>query len=80
MKLISLFTSLAKNFPFLSNVITEGKMILWRVVQEQYIDKQIYRDGGAIEKVTNLYRHVAEILHLLFPCQQVIVWRGSEII
>lgn len=34
----------------------------WRVIQDQnYIDKQVYRDGGDINKVAALYRHVSEL-------------------
>ncbi len=48
---------------------SSGKLLLadvidndsWRVIQNQeYIDKQVYRDGGSIDKVTALYRYVSE--------------------
>lgn len=52
----------------------------WRVIQnQQYIDKQIYRDGGAIDKVAALYRHVSSVTdRFKVPTQQLILWRGSE--
>lgn len=52
----------------------------WRVIQNQnYIDKQVYRDGGAIDKVSALYRHVSQVTsHFKLPDQQVILWRGSD--
>lgn len=52
----------------------------WRVVENgAYIDKQVYRDGGAIDDVLAKYRLVADITdHFTLPTQQVIVWRGSD--
>ncbi|MBI3704884.1 MAG: AIR carboxylase family protein [Rhizobiales bacterium] len=52
----------------------------WRVIEDgSYIDKQVYRDGGALDDVAAKYRHVAEItgrFHL--PHQRIILWRGSD--
>jgi phosphoribosylaminoimidazole carboxylase/phosphoribosylaminoimidazole-succinocarboxamide synthase len=52
----------------------------WRVIENgAYIDKQVYRDGGALDDVVAKYRRVAEItdrFHL--PRQRIILWRGSE--
>ncbi len=52
----------------------------WRVIEDgSYIDKQVYRDGGALDDVASKYRRVAEItdrFHL--PRQRIILWRGSE--
>lgn len=52
----------------------------WRVIQnEQYIDKQVYRDGGSIDKVARLYEHVSAVTsHFTLPDQQLILWRGSK--
>jgi phosphoribosylaminoimidazole carboxylase/phosphoribosylaminoimidazole-succinocarboxamide synthase len=67
---------------------TKGNLLLadvidndsWRVVESgAYIDKQVYRDGGALDDVSAKYRRVAEItgrFHL--PRQRIILWRGSE--
>ena len=44
-----------------------------------YIDKQVYRDGGALNDVAAKYRRVAEITsHFQVPRQRIILWRGSE--
>jgi len=52
----------------------------WRVIESgAYIDKQVYRDGGALDDVAAKYRHVAEVtarFHL--PRQKIILWRGSD--
>jgi len=52
----------------------------WRVIESgAYIDKQVYRDGAALEEVAARYRRVADItsrFHL--PRQRIILWRGSE--
>lgn len=52
----------------------------WRVLESgAYIDKQVYRDGGALDDVAAKYRHVADVtgrFHL--PRQRIILWRGSE--
>jgi phosphoribosylaminoimidazole carboxylase/phosphoribosylaminoimidazole-succinocarboxamide synthase len=52
----------------------------WRVVEDgHYIDKQVYRDGGDLNTVTEKYRQVAQLtsqFHL--PRQRIILWRGSE--
>jgi phosphoribosylaminoimidazole carboxylase/phosphoribosylaminoimidazole-succinocarboxamide synthase len=66
----------------------EGRLLLadvidndsWRVLEGgAYIDKQIYREGGALDTVAQSYRRVAEIAaRFRLPQQQIIVWRGSE--
>ena len=52
----------------------------WRVIENgAYIDKQVYRDGGALDDVAAKYRQVAEITdRFRLPRQQIILWRGSE--
>jgi len=52
----------------------------WRVLESgSYIDKQVYRDGGALDDVAAKYRHVAEITsHFRVPRQRIVLWRGSE--
>ncbi len=52
----------------------------WRVIEGgSYIDKQVYRDGGALDDVAAKYRRVAEITgHFQVPRQRIILWRGSE--
>jgi phosphoribosylaminoimidazole carboxylase / phosphoribosylaminoimidazole-succinocarboxamide synthase len=52
----------------------------WRVVESgSYIDKQVYRDGGALDDVVAKYRRVAEITgRFQLPRQRIILWRGSE--
>jgi phosphoribosylaminoimidazole carboxylase/phosphoribosylaminoimidazole-succinocarboxamide synthase len=52
----------------------------WRVIEDgSYIDKQVYRDGGALDDVAAKYRQVAEVTNRFrLPRQQIIVWRGSE--
>src|SRR6185295_3594617 len=67
---------------------TKGRLLLadvidndsWRVVDNgSYIDKQVYRDGGALDDVAAKYRRVAEITgRFHVPRQQIILWRGSE--
>ena len=52
----------------------------WRVIEGgAYIDKQVYRDGGALDDVAAKYRHVAEVTsHFHLPRQRIILWRGSD--
>ena len=52
----------------------------WRVIEGgSYIDKQVYRDGGALDDVAAKYRHVAEVTgHFHVPRQRIVLWRGSE--
>jgi phosphoribosylaminoimidazole carboxylase/phosphoribosylaminoimidazole-succinocarboxamide synthase len=67
---------------------TKGRLLLadvidndsWRVVESgSYIDKQVYRDGGALDDVVAKYRRVAEITgRFALPRQRIILWRGSE--
>jgi phosphoribosylaminoimidazole carboxylase PurE protein len=67
---------------------TRGRLLLadvidndsWRVIESgSYIDKQVYRDGGALDDVAAKYRLVAEITgRFRLPRQQIILWRGSE--
>jgi phosphoribosylaminoimidazole carboxylase/phosphoribosylaminoimidazole-succinocarboxamide synthase len=52
----------------------------WRVIEDgSYIDKQVYRDGGALDDVAAKYRFVAEVTNRFrLPRQRIILWRGSE--
>ena len=52
----------------------------WRVIEGgAYIDKQVYRDGGALDDVAAKYRHVADVTSRFHvPRQRIILWRGSE--
>ena len=52
----------------------------WRVIENgSYIDKQVYRDGGALDDVAAKYRQVCEITgRFRLPHQRIILWRGSE--
>jgi phosphoribosylaminoimidazole carboxylase PurE protein len=52
----------------------------WRVIEDgSYIDKQVYRDGGALDDVAAKYRRVADITdRFQLPSQRIILWRGSE--
>ena len=52
----------------------------WRVIEDgSYIDKQVYRDGGALDDVVSKYRLVAWITdRFRLPRQRIILWRGSE--
>ena len=52
----------------------------WRVIESgSYIDKQVYRDGGALDDVFAKYRRVADITSRFHvPRQRIILWRGSE--
>jgi phosphoribosylaminoimidazole carboxylase/phosphoribosylaminoimidazole-succinocarboxamide synthase len=52
----------------------------WRVLESgAYIDKQVYRDGGALDDVAAKYRRVADITgRFRVPRQRIILWRGSE--
>jgi phosphoribosylaminoimidazole carboxylase/phosphoribosylaminoimidazole-succinocarboxamide synthase len=67
----------AKGNLLLADVIDNDS---WRVIEGgAYIDKQLYRDGGALDEVAAKYRHVAEITgHFHVPHQRIILWRGSE--
>jgi len=52
----------------------------WRVIENgSYIDKQIYRDGAALDEVAAKYRQVCDITdRFRLPQQRIILWRGSE--
>jgi phosphoribosylaminoimidazole carboxylase/phosphoribosylaminoimidazole-succinocarboxamide synthase len=67
----------AKGNLLLADVIDNDS---WRVLEGgAYIDKQVYREGGALEDVAAKYRHVAEITgHFHVPRQRIILWRGSD--
>ncbi|MBV9556560.1 MAG: AIR carboxylase family protein [Pseudolabrys sp.] len=67
----------AKGTLLLADVIDNDS---WRVVESgSYIDKQVYRDGGALDDVAAKYRRVAEITsRFQLPRQRIILWRGSE--
>jgi phosphoribosylaminoimidazole carboxylase PurE protein len=66
---------------------TKGRLLLadvidndsWRVIEGgSYIDKQVYREGGALDDVAAKYRRVAEVTgHFRIPRQRIILWRGS---
>jgi phosphoribosylaminoimidazole carboxylase PurE protein len=51
----------------------------WRVLEGgSYIDKQVYREGGALDDVAAKYRRVADITgRFRVPQQRIILWRGS---
>jgi phosphoribosylaminoimidazole carboxylase/phosphoribosylaminoimidazole-succinocarboxamide synthase len=67
---------------------TKGRLLLadvidndsWRVIENgSYIDKQVYRDGGALDDVAEKYRLVAETTgRFRLPQQRIILWRGSD--
>ncbi len=67
----------AKGNLLLADVIDNDS---WRVLESgAYIDKQVYRDGGALSDVAEKYRRVSEITsHFTLPRQRIILWRGSE--
>jgi phosphoribosylaminoimidazole carboxylase/phosphoribosylaminoimidazole-succinocarboxamide synthase len=67
----------AKGNLLLADVIDNDS---WRVLEGgAYIDKQVYREGGALDDVVAKYRHVAEVTsHFHIPRQRIILWRGSE--
>ena len=67
----------AKGNLLLADVIDNDS---WRVLEGgAYIDKQVYRDGGALDDVAAKYRHVAEVTgHFHVPRQRIVLWRGSE--
>jgi phosphoribosylaminoimidazole carboxylase/phosphoribosylaminoimidazole-succinocarboxamide synthase len=67
----------AKGSLLLADVIDNDS---WRVIENgAYIDKQVYRDGGALDDVAAKYRLVAETTdRFRLPRQQIILWRGSE--
>jgi phosphoribosylaminoimidazole carboxylase PurE protein len=66
-----------KNRLLLADVIDNDS---WRVLENgAYIDKQVYRDGGALDTVAEKYRQVSEITgRFRLPRQRIILWRGSE--
>jgi phosphoribosylaminoimidazole carboxylase PurE protein len=66
----------AKGTLLLADVIDNDS---WRVLENgAYIDKQVYRDGGALDTVAAKYRQVAETTgHFRLPRQRIILWRGS---
>ncbi len=67
----------AKGRLLLADVIDNNS---WRVIENgAYIDKQVYRDGGALDDVAEKYRRVAEITsRFRLPRQRIILWRGSD--
>jgi phosphoribosylaminoimidazole carboxylase/phosphoribosylaminoimidazole-succinocarboxamide synthase len=67
----------AKGRLLLADVIDNDS---WRVVENGgYIDKQVYREGGALDDVAAKYRRVADITdRFRLPRQRIILWRGSE--
>lgn len=66
----------------------DGKLLLadvvdndsWRVLDgAQHLDKQVYRDGGALDDVALRYKRVAELTEQFHvPRQQVILWMASR--
>ncbi len=67
----------AKGNLLLADVIDNDS---WRVLESgAYIDKQVYRDGGALDDVAAKYRRVADITgRFHVPKQRIILWRGSD--
>jgi phosphoribosylaminoimidazole carboxylase/phosphoribosylaminoimidazole-succinocarboxamide synthase len=66
----------AKGRLLLADVIDNDS---WRVLENgNYLDKQVYRDGGALDTVAEKYRQVAETTgRFRLPQQRIILWRGS---
>lgn len=67
----------------------EGNLLLadvidndsWRLLDDggDYLDKQVYRDGGEIDEVTAKYKQVADLTDRFYvPRQRIILWRGSK--
>lgn len=52
----------------------------WRLLENNmYLDKQVYRDGGNINTVAELYKRVAHLSNQFeVPKQRIIIWRASE--
>jgi phosphoribosylaminoimidazole carboxylase/phosphoribosylaminoimidazole-succinocarboxamide synthase len=67
----------AKGNLLLADVIDNDS---WRVIEGGgYIDKQVYREGGALDEVAAKYARVAEITgRFRIPKQRIVLWRGSE--
>src|SRR5258705_2424595 len=67
----------AKGNLLLADVIDNDS---WRVLENgAYIDKQVYRDGGALDDVAEKYRRVADVTgHFRVPRQRIVLWRGSD--
>jgi len=67
----------AKGTLLLADVIDNDS---WRVIEAgAYVDKQVYRDGGALDDVAAKYRHVAEVTaRFHVPAQRIVLWRGSD--
>jgi phosphoribosylaminoimidazole carboxylase/phosphoribosylaminoimidazole-succinocarboxamide synthase len=69
-------------------ITREGKLLLadvidndsWRVLNDgQYIDKQVYRDGGSLDEVARKYAEVAELTgRFQLPHQKIFIWTGSD--
>ena len=72
----------SKMFPEMQRVARQTFLVLektWQLEGGAYIDKQVYREGGALEDVAAKYRHVAEVTgHFHVPRQRIILWRGSD--
>lgn len=51
----------------------------WRLLENGlYIDKQVYRDGGALSDVTEKYRRVTDMTDRFgLPLQGILFWTGS---
>jgi phosphoribosylaminoimidazole carboxylase/phosphoribosylaminoimidazole-succinocarboxamide synthase len=67
----------AKGNLLLADVIDNDS---WRVLESgNYIDKQVYRDGGALDDVASKYARVAAITGgFTVPKQRIVLWRGSD--
>ncbi len=67
----------AKGTLLLADVIDNDS---WRVLDDnQYLDKQLYRDGGNLDEVAAKYFKVAELTkQFMLPRQRIILWRASE--
>ncbi|MDP3948538.1 MAG: phosphoribosylaminoimidazolesuccinocarboxamide synthase [bacterium] len=52
----------------------------WRLIERgEHLDKELYRQGGVLTKVTENYRRVAMLSNRFgIPDQSIILWRGSE--
>lgn len=52
----------------------------WRLLKDgHHEDKQVYRDGGALNTITTNYERISALSDRFgLPAQRIVLWRGSE--